>query len=138
MLTIINHLASTGVLLQTHGPSFFALCRFSCLRLYGCSSRSYRDRPMSTYPTPKVLLQKKYPEEEQWEYLEKGALQRSRSTFVCITCQYFDFSCDKYCRTLIVCRLHQCLIPHADHLTSRCFFWQKLAESGIGACQEVA
>ena len=130
--------ASTGVLLQNHGSSFLTLCRFSCICLESCSGRTYWTRPMPAYPTQKVLPKKRYPEEEQWEYLEEGSLKKSRSACVCMTCQHFNYCCDKHCHTLLTCHIRQRLIPHGEHLTSRCPLWMPRREKEIGWCTEAA
>ena len=43
---------------------------------------------------------------EEWLYLDKAVLLKTRSRKVCMTCQ-----------------LHQGLIAHGEHLTSRCQGW---------------
>ncbi|WP_269622662.1 galactose oxidase [Prochlorococcus marinus] len=75
--------------------------------------------------TNKISPQKRYPEEDAWEYIEERKLKRSYSSCVCMTCNYFDYSCDRHCRTLLICRIQERLIPHGDHLISRCPLWNK-------------
>ena len=87
---------------------------------------------------PKVLPKKRYPEEEQWEYLEEGSLKKSRSACVCMTCQHFNYCCDKHCHTLLTYHVRQRLIPHGEHLTSRCPLWMPRREKEIGWCPEAA
>ena len=132
LLTREDFLASTGVLRQFYGSSLLALCRFSSIWLESCSSRPYWHKTMHAYRTQKVLRKKKYPEEEKWEYLEEGSLRKSRSACVCMTCQHFDYSCDKHCKTLLTCRMQQRLIPHGEHLNSRCPLWTRRIEREIG------
>ena len=93
---------------------------------------------MPAYRSTKVLPKKAYPEAEGWEYVEDGCLKRSRSACVCMTCQHFDYSCDKYCRTLLTCRIQERLIPHGEHLNSRCPLWMRRIEKDIGWCPEAA
>ncbi|WP_320674929.1 galactose oxidase [Prochlorococcus sp. MIT 1341] len=91
---------------------------------------------MSPYRTQKVLQKKSYPKEEVWEYLEEGSLKKSRSACVCMTCQHFGYSCDKHCRTLLTCRIRERLIPHGEHLNSRCPLWMRRTEEKISWCPE--
>ncbi|WP_320676991.1 galactose oxidase [Prochlorococcus sp. MIT 1300] len=88
--------------------------------------------------TAKALPPLKINEEEEWDYLEYGTLKESRTACVCITCQHFSYCCDKHCRTLLTCGLQQRLIPHGEHLSSRCAFWQRRSEKEIGWCPEWA
>ncbi len=39
--------------------------------------------------------------------------------------QYFTYTCDKSCVTLLTCPLQKRLIPQGEHLTKRCRNWQK-------------
>ncbi len=86
----------------------------------------------------KLLPQKKYSTAEEWEYFEDGWLQRSRSACVCMTCQHFDYLCDRYCRTLLTCKVRQRLIPHGEHLNSRCPLWIKRLEESVSCSPEAA
>ena len=130
--------ASTGVLLQTHGSSFLTLCRFSCIWLEFFRSRPYWNRPMSPYRTQKVVPAKRYAPEEEWEYIEENRLKKTRSASVCITCQHFNHCCDRHCRTLLTCHIQQRIIPHGDHLTSRCPLWMPIRKKEIGWHQKAA
>ena len=130
--------ASTDVLLQTHGSNVLTLCRFSCIRLEFSGSRTYWIKAMSSYRTQKVLPQKRYNSEEEWDYLEEDTLKHTRSASVCMTCQHFNYCCDRHCRTILTCHLHQRLIPHGDHLTSKCQCWMQRLERKIGWCPEAA
>ena len=93
---------------------------------------------MFMHSTQKVLLKKRYPEEDGWNYLEEGTLKMSRSARVCLTCAHFRYSCDKHCHTLLTCRAHSRLIPQGSHLTSRCPQWHKNYEDKFGICPEAA
>ncbi len=131
-------LASTGVLLQEHGSNLLALCRFSCIRLEFSCSFSYWNRSMPAYRAQKVLPKKAYAEEESWEYIEEDRLKRSRSACVCMTCEHFDYCCDKHCRTVLTCRIQQRLIPHGEHLNSRCPLWIRRIEKKTNWYPEAA
>ena len=94
---------------------------------------------MSPYQAKKVLPQKKYSEaSEGWEYIAEDILKRSRSASVCMTCQHFGYTCDRYSRTLLTCHLRQRLIPHGEHLNSRCSMWFKYIQRETGRCSEAA
>nr|WP_269614455.1 galactose oxidase [Prochlorococcus marinus] len=93
---------------------------------------------MHSYRTKKVLPQKRYNPAEEWDYLEEDTLKHTRSASVCMTCQHFNYCCDRHCRTILTCHLHQRLIPHGDHLTSKCQCWMQRLERKIGWCPEAA
>ncbi len=76
----------------------------------------------------KIQSEKRYAEEEGWDYLEEGTLKMSRTAFVCMTCAHFHYSFDKHCHSLLTCRAHACLIPQGSHLTSRCTLWRNTCE----------
>ena len=137
-LTFVFIVASTCVLLQTHGSNVLTLCRFSCIRLEFSGSRTYWIKAMSSYRTQKVLPQKRYNPAEEWDYLEEDTLKHTRSASVCMTCQHFNYCCDRHCRTILTCHLHQRLIPHGEHLTSKCQCWMQRLERKIGWCPEAA
>ena len=40
--------------------------------------------------------------------------------------------------SVLTCHLHQRLIPHGDHLTSKCQCWMQRLERKIGWCPEAA
>jgi len=86
----------------------------------------------------KNLPKKQYPAEDNWDYLEEGTLEMSRSACVCMTCVYFRYSCDRYSRTLLACNAHVRLIPQGAHLTSRCPLWHKNYEDEFGVSSEAA
>ncbi len=60
---------------------------------------------------------------EEWDYLDHGVLQASRSRKVCITCHWFRHHAGPNCIPLLTCQLHQGLIAQGDHLVSRCPGW---------------
>ncbi|MFM2159316.1 MAG: hypothetical protein RLZZ124_1790 [Cyanobacteriota bacterium] len=60
---------------------------------------------------------------EEWPYLDPAVLVRARSRKVCMTCHWFRHHAGVGCIPLLTCRLHQGLIAHGDHLTSRCRGW---------------
>ena len=130
--------ASTDVLLQTYGSIVLTLCRFSCIRLEFSGSRTYWIKAMSSYRTQKVLPQKRYNPAEEWDYLEEDTLKHTRSASVCMTCQHFNYCFDRHSRTILTYHLHQRLIPHGDHLTSKYLCWRQRLERKIGWCPEAA
>ena len=88
--------------------------------------------PKKTY-TDQIIDQ-----EEELQFLEKGILKKTCSACVCMICQHFNYSSDKHCRTILSCHFHRRLIPHGDHLISRCLLWMRQLEKEIGWCPEVA
>ena len=91
---------------------------------------------MSTYQTKKNQLKKRYSEKENWDFIEEGLLNKTRSACVCITCQHFEHYCDKNYRTMLTCQVQQRLIPHGGHLTSRCPLWMKRIGEKISCSPE--
>ena len=75
---------------------------------------------------------------EEWTYFTDLELMKSSGSTVCLTCEYFTYTCDKSCVTILACPLHQRLITQGEHLTKRCRNWQKKMVSQIGWCPEVA
>ena len=130
--------ASTCVLLWINDSNLFPLCRFSCIWLEFSGSRTHWIKAMSPNRTQKVLPQKRNIPAEEWEHLEEDTLKQACSASVCMTCQHFNYYCDRNCRTILTCHLHQRLIPHGDHLTSKCRFWMQRLERKIGWCPEAA
>ena len=137
-LTTPAHLESTYILLWIHGSSVLALCRLSSVWLEFGSSKNYCTKAMSSYQTQKVLPEKRYKPAEEWDYLEKNILTHTSSASVCMTCQHFNYWCDRHCRTILTCHLHQRLIPHGEHLTSKCQYWMQRQERKIGWRPEAA
>jgi len=52
--------------------------------------------------------------QEEWNYFTDLELMRSRGSAVCLTCEHFNYTCDKSCVTLLTCPLHQRLIPQSE------------------------
>ena len=103
-----------------------------------CRGLSYWSWSMLANSVKEVLSQKRYLEEQQWEYLKDSSLEKTRSTVVFMTCQYFDYSFDRHARTFVVCRMHECLIPHGEHLTSGCLHWYQRINEEVGLCAVAA
>jgi hypothetical protein len=55
---------------------------------------------------------------EAWADLDAAVLRKTRSSKVCMTCHWF-----RHCIPVLTCQLHQGLIAHGEHLTSRCQGW---------------
>jgi len=60
---------------------------------------------------------------EDWPYLEQDVLRKTRSRKVCMTCHWFRHHAGANCIPVLTCQLHQGLITHGEHLTSRCQGW---------------
>ena len=104
-----------------------------------CRSSTYWYWTMSTTRSEEALTDQIFDqEEEEWKLLEKGLLKKTCSARVCMTCHYFNYFSDRHCRTILSCHVHRRLIPHGDHLISRCHLWVRQHERGIGWCPEVA
>ena len=104
-----------------------------------CRSATYWYWTMSTTRSEEALTDQIFDqEEEEWKFLEKGLLKKTCSARVCMTCHYFNYSSDRHCRTILSCHVHRRLIPHGDHLISRCHLWIRQREREIGWCPEVA
>ena len=94
---------------------------------------------MGRIKTPKVVASVEALEHpEEWSYFTDLELVKSRGSAVCLTCEHFTYTCDKSCSTLLICPLHQRLIPQGEHLTKRCLNWQKKRVLQHGWCPEVA
>ena len=75
-------------------------------------------------PVPLSRLQPSRTDEiEDWPYLDEAVLLRTRSRKVCMTCHWFRHHAGVNCIPLLTCQLHQGLIAHGEHLTSRCQGW---------------
>ena len=61
---------------------------------------------------------------QEWFYLEEGLLTRKRRK-VCITCNHFRHSMISSYVTILICPLHQKLIPQGDHLIKGCRYWRE-------------
>ncbi|MEY3930634.1 MAG: hypothetical protein RLZZ516_2344 [Cyanobacteriota bacterium] len=60
---------------------------------------------------------------EEWPFLDQEVLVPARSHKVCMTCHWFEHHSGVNCIPLLTCQLHQGLIAHGEHLTSRCQGW---------------
>ncbi len=60
---------------------------------------------------------------EEWPFLDQEVLVQARSRKVCMTCHWFEHHAGVNCIPLLTCQLHQGLIAHGEHLTSRCQGW---------------
>jgi hypothetical protein len=60
---------------------------------------------------------------EEWPYLDEAVLLKTRSRKVCMTCHWFRHHAGVNCIPVLTCQLHQGLIAHGEHLTSRCKGW---------------
>jgi hypothetical protein len=56
---------------------------------------------------------------EEWPYLDEVTLLKTRSRKVCMTCHWFRHHAGVNCIPVLTCQLHQGLIAHGEHLTSR-------------------
>ncbi len=75
---------------------------------------------------------------EQWPYLDPEVLVASRSRKVCMTCHWFRHHAGVNCIPVLTCQLHQGLIAHGEHLTSRCQGWTDDLVRQRGWAPEVA
>jgi len=75
---------------------------------------------------------------EEWPYLDSEALVKTRSRQVCITCYWFRHHAGVNCIPVLACQLHQGLIAHCEHLTSRCQGWTDDMTRSRGWAPEVA
>ena len=104
-----------------------------------CRSSTYWYWTMSTTRSEETRTDQIFDqEEEEWKFLEKGLLKKTCSARVCMTCHYFNYFSDRHCRTILSCHVHRRLIPHGDHLISRCHLWIRQRKREIGWCPEVA
>ena len=55
-----------------------------------------------------------------------------------MTCEQFSYVADIDQHTLLTCRQKERLVPHGDHLTSKCREWMLRREVEVGWCPEVA
>ena len=122
---------------KAHGFILFPVCSLQGWWLDD-SSGSYWIGSMRKSQAKKAIPVKRFNEEAEWDYLDQGVLKKSRSACICITCQHFNYCCDKHCRTLLTCHIQERLIPHGEHLTSRCPLWQQRREKEIGWCPAAA
>ena len=90
-------------------------------------------------PVPLSPLQHSRSEEiEHWPWLDQDLLRSSRSHQVCMTCHFFRHHAGVNCIPVLACHLHQGLIAHGEHLSSRCHGWTEEQHSRRGWAPEVA
>ena len=90
-------------------------------------------------PVPLSRLQPSRTDEiEDWPYLDEAVLLRTRSRKVCMTCHWFRHHAGVNCIPVLTCQLHQGLIAHGEHLTSRCQGWTDDMVRQRGWAPEVA
>ncbi len=89
-------------------------------------------------PRPAALVARFDAPVEEWPYLDGAVLQKCRSSRVCMTCHFFRHEAGASCIPLLTCRLHQGLIAHGEHLTSRCQDWTEDLHRQKGWAPEVA
>jgi hypothetical protein len=73
---------------------------------------------------------------DQWDYLNRGVLRRSRSSHICLTCEHFGHGENIQKHTVLACHLHKGLIPNGEHLTKKCRTWMVRREHQLGWCPE--
>ena len=91
-------------------------------------SETYWYWSMSTTRSQETFTDQIFDQKEELQFLEKGILQKTCSARVCMTCQHFNYSNDKHCRTILSCHVHLRLIPHGDHFNSRWHLWIRQRE----------
>jgi hypothetical protein len=75
-------------------------------------------------PVSLTVLQASRQEDiEGWPYLDEAVLLKTRSRQVCLTCHWFRHHAGVNFIPVLTCQLHQGLIAHGEHLTSRCQGW---------------
>ncbi len=75
------------------------------------------------FPRPAAMVARLETPVEEWPYLDEGVLLKPRSRKVCMTCHWFRHQAGANCILVLTCQLHQGLITHDEHLTSRCQGW---------------
>jgi len=89
-------------------------------------------------PRPAALAARLEVPIEEWPYLDSEVLVKTRSRKVCMTCHWFRHHAGVNCIPLLTCQLHQGLIAHGEHLTSRCQGWTDDMTRQQGWAPEVA
>jgi hypothetical protein len=89
-------------------------------------------------PRPAAMVAKLETPIEEWPYLDGDVLLKTRSRKVCMTCHRFCHHAGVNCIPVLTCRLHQGLITHGEHLTSRCQGWTDDMVRQRGWAPEVA
>ena len=73
-----------------------------------------------------------------WPYLDEEVLISIRSRKACMTCHWLRRHAGVNCIPVLTCQLHQGLIAHGEHLTSRCQGWTDDMTRQRGWAPEVA
>ena len=75
--------------------------------------------------TPSAIRQALAPDStpDGWPLLNQDLLVQTRSRKVCMTCHWFRHHLGGNGIPLLTCQLHQGLIAHGQHLSSRCQGW---------------
>ncbi len=89
-------------------------------------------------PRPAALAARLEAPVEEWPYLDEAVLLNTRSRKVCMTCHWFRHHAGVNCIPVLTCQLHQGLIAHGEHLTSRCQGWTDDKVRQKGWAPEVA
>ena len=87
---------------------------------------------------PAVLAARLESPVEERSCLECEVLLKTRSRKVCMTCHWFRHHAGVNCIPVLTCQLHQGLITHGEHLTSRCQGWTNDMMRQQGWAPEVA
>jgi len=74
-------------------------------------------------PRPAALPTQPQTPVEDWPYLHGVLLLKTHSRKVCMTCHWFRHHAGEDGIPVLTCQLHQGLIAHGEHLTSRCQGW---------------
>jgi hypothetical protein len=74
-------------------------------------------------PRPAALAARIETSVEEWPYLDSDVIVQGRNRKVCMTCHWFRHHAGVNCIPVLTCQLHQGLIAHGEHLTSRCQGW---------------
>jgi hypothetical protein len=90
------------------------------------------------WPLPAALAARLETPVEEWPYLDEDVLLKTRSRKVCMTCHWFRHHAGANCIPVLTCQLHQGLITHGEHLTSRCQGWTDDMTLQRGWAPEVA
>ena len=63
-------------------------------------------------------------EREQWNYLKEETLTRKWKK-ICITCNQFSYGTNVVFTTILICPIHEKLIPQVDQLIKGCKCWRE-------------
>ncbi len=63
-------------------------------------------------------------ERDQWDYLKEETLTRKRKK-IFITCNHFSYSRNVDFANVLICPIHEKLIPQGDHLIKGCKCWRE-------------